>query len=167
MVGRNLKRKFLNKKIIIYQMPLFERIMGLFSIIVLTLIAVFGLINCVEKFEMSILLCAVLIYSGLMFFCIFKTFICLDISNKIIIIREFPGIKKQVLSLYNFKNIKISDGIQKNQFFTIEINYVGYSIKIDSWSTHPSCRLAFFNVYRRQVKRLNKFILRCERSLKN
>jgi len=163
MVGQNLKKHCLNKKIIIYQMPLFERIIGLFSAIVLTSIPVICLFIGVEKtFTMVILLLVMLMYSFFVFFCAFKIYICLDWNNKKIIIREFPGIKKQELPLDNLKEIKISEGIQYKNFFTIDINCVGYSKKINSWSTHPSCRLAIFNVYGRQTKRLKKFILKCQ-----
>ena len=167
MSGQNLKKHCLNKKIIIYQMPLFERIMGLISAIVLTSIPVSCLVIGVEKNAVVILLLAMLMYSIYIVFCAFKTYICLDVSNKKIIIREFPGIKKQELPLDNLKELKISDGTQYKDLFTIDINYVGYSKKINSWSTHPSCRLAMFNVYVRQTKRLKKFILKCEKHLKN
>lgn len=168
MGGQNLKKHCSNKKIIIYQMPLFERIMGLISAIVLTSIPVICLFIGVEKtFAMVILLLVMLMYSIFMVFCAFKTYICLDVSNKKIIIREFPGIKKQELPLDNLKELKISDGTQYKNLFTIDINYVGYSKKINSWSTHPSCRLAMFNVYGRQTKRFKKFIIKCEKYLKN
>lgn len=168
MDGQNLKKHCLNRKVIIYQMPLFERIMGIFSAIGLTLIPIVCLFIGVEKiFEMVILLLVMLMYSVFMFFCAFKTYICLDVDNKKIIIREFPGIKKQELPLDNLKEIKISDDTQYKNLFTLDINYVGYSKKINSWSTHPSCRLAMFNVYGRQTKRLKKFILKCEKYLKN
>lgn len=147
MDGQNLKKYCLNKKIIIYQMPLFERIIGLFSAIVLTSIPLICLFMGVEKiFAMVILLLVMLLYSIFIFFCAFKTYICLDVDNNKIIIREFPGIKKQELPLDNLKELKISGGIQYKNLFTIDINYVGYSKKINSWSTHPSCRLAKFNV---------------------
>ena len=83
-------------------------------------------------------------------------YICLNTNNKKIIIREFPGIRKQELSLDKLKELKISDGKQYKNLFTIDINYIGYSKKISSWSTHPSCMLAIFNVYGRQTKRLKK-----------
>ena len=87
-------------------------------------------------------------------------------KNKKIIIREFPGIKKQELPLDNLIEIKVSDGKKYNDLFTIDINYLGYSIKIDSWSIHPSCRLAMFNRYERQTKRLKKFALKCNKYFK-
>lgn len=168
MDGQNLKKHCLNKKITIYQMPLFERIMGLFSAIVLTSIPLICIFIGVEKiFAIVILLLVMLMYSIFIFFCAFKTYICLDVNNKKIIIREFPGIKKQELPLDNLKELKISDGTQYKNLFTIDINYIGYSKKINSWSTHPSCRLAIFNVYGRQTKRLKKFILKCEKYFKN
>ncbi len=168
MGGQNLKKHCLNKKIIIYQMPMLERIMALISAIVLISIPVICLFIGVEKiFAIVILLLVMLLYSIFMFFCAFKTYICLNTNNKKIIIREFPGIRKQELSFDKLKELKISDGKQYKNLFTIDINYIGYSKKINSWSTHPSCRLAIFNVYGRQTKRLKKFILKCEKYLKN
>ena len=168
MDGQKLKKDYLNKKIIIYQMPIFERIMGLFFAIVLTSIPVICVFIGVEKiFPMIILLVIMLMYCIFIFFCAFKTYICLDIVNQKIVIREFPGVKKQEFPLDGLKELKISDGLQCKSLFTIDLNYIGYSKKINSWSTHPSCRLAMFNAYNRQIKRLKKFILKCEKYLTN
>ena len=168
MDGHNLKKHRSNNKVIIYQMPLFERIIVMLSAIGLTSIPLICIFIGVEKiFSMVILLLAMIVYSVYMFFCAFKTYICLDVYNQKIIIREFSGIKKQELPLDNLKDIKISEGAQFKDLFTIDVNYVGYSKKIDSWSTHPSCRLAMFNVYGRQTKRLKKFVLKCEKHFKN
>ncbi len=163
MDGNGLKNKSMNKtKVIIYQMPLLERIMGIFSAIFLTLIPIACLILGFErKLEMIILLLVMIAYCAYMYFLVFKTYMCLDIKNKKLIIREFPGIKKRELSLENIKGIQISDDPQYKQSFTIDINYMGYTEKIISWSAHPTCRLALFGVYRRQTKRLKKFAKKC------
>lgn len=165
--GNPSKSKSLVKKIIIYQMPLFERIMGSFSAIGLTSIPLLCIIMGVEEiFSLVFLLLIMIIYSIYMFFCVFKTYICLDLANKKLIIREFLT-KKQEFSLNNFKDIKIVEDKQYKDLFVIDITFAGYHEKIQSWSTHPSCRLAMFNMYERQTKRLKKFISQCEEYLKN
>lgn len=66
----------MNKKVIIYQMPLFERIMGIYSAVILTAIPIICLIIGVEKiFETIILLFAVIAYCIFIYFIAFKTYI--------------------------------------------------------------------------------------------
>lgn len=152
----------LNKKIKIYQMPLFERIMLIFSAGFMTSIPIAVLILGSEvQLEMVILLIAMSFFSVYMFFSVFMTYICVDITKGKVIIREFPGFRKQELPLAGLKEIKIST--EQYNIFTIDFDYGSYSKKINSWSTHPSCRLAMFNAYNRQRARLNKFISKCEK----
>ena len=165
--GNHSKSKSLVKKIIIHQMPLFERIMGSFSAIGLTSIPLLCIIMGIEEiFSVAVFLLIMIIYSIYMFFCVFKTYICLDLVNKKLIIREVLT-KKQEFPLNNFKDIKIVQDKQYKDFITIDINFVGYNKKILSWFTDPSCRLAMFNMYERQTKRLKKFISQCEEYFNN
>lgn len=164
----NLKSGFSNK-IIVYQMPLFERIMGIFSMVVLTSIPILGLIiplyeSKKELIVVLVLLIAMILYCFFMYFNIFMTYICLDVKNKKLVIRESPGFKKEELYLDNIIDIKVSDGIDYKELFTIDIHCNGYTKKIISWSTEP--RLTLFNTYKRQIKRLKNFTEKCNQVLK-
>ena len=101
-----------------------------------------------------------------MFFNIFKTYICLDIKNNKLIIRETPGFKKEEFVLENINSIEVSDGVYTKEFFTIDINMTGYTRKISSWSVPPKSRISMFGGYKRQNKRLKKFIFKYEKYLK-
>lgn len=167
--GNGLKNKSLNKKrITIYQMPVFERIIGILSSIILTTIPVVALATGIEKKAgMIVLLMCMVVYCIFMYLNVFKTYICLDIENKKLIIREEPGIKKEELFLDNIVEIAICDGEKYKDLFTINIRCAGYTKKVISWSAHPTCRLAMFGVYKRQTKRLKKFAMECNQYLKN
>ena len=163
MVGNGLKNKYLNNKIIIYQMTLMDRVLGVWSGILLTSIPIICLISGFENvFAMIILLLVMIVYCIFMFFNIFKTYICLDIKN----IRETPGFKKEEFVLENINSIEVSDGVYTKEFFTIDINMTGYTRKISSWSVPPKSRISMFGGYKRQTKRLKKFIFKCEKYLK-
>lgn len=167
MVGNGLKNKYLNNKIIIYQMTLMDRVLGVWSGILLTSIPIICLISGFEKvFTMIILLLVMIVYCIFMFFNIFKTYICLDIKNNKLIIRETPGFKKEEFALENINSIEVSDGVYTKEFFTIDINMTGYTRKISSWSVPPKSRISMFGGYKRQIKRLKKFIFKCEKYLK-
>ena len=167
MVGNGLKNKYLNNKIIIYQMTLMDRVLGVWSGILLTSIPIICLILGFEKvFAMIILLLVMIVYCIFMFFNIFKTYICLDIKNNKLIIRETPGFKKEEFVLENINSIEVSDGVYTKEFFTIDINMTGYTRKISSWSVPPKSRISMFGGYKRQIKRLKKFIFKCEKYLK-
>jgi len=164
------KRESLNK-ITIYQMPVFEKIMGTISVLVLTPLPVIALILSLyetkkEFILVLFLLFAMILYSVLMYFSIFKTYIRLDTENKKLIIRESPGIKEEHIRLDNLIDIKVSDNVKYKELFTIDICCKGYTKKIISWSAHPSCRLAMFGVYRRQTKRLKRFAKECNDYIK-
>ncbi|MBQ7761532.1 MAG: hypothetical protein IJ400_05705 [Clostridia bacterium] len=166
MDGKNLKRQNLNKKIIIYQMPILERILGIFSALFLTAIPIVGLILGFErKGAMIILLLLMISYCVFMYFTIFKTYICLDVESNKLIVRESFGFKKEELSLDSLISITVSDGMQVKKLFTIDINFRNSTKKIISWSAHPTCRLAMFRVYERQTKRLKSFSDKCNEYL--
>lgn len=164
--GIGLKNKFLNNKIIIFQMTLMDRILGVLSAVLLTIIPILCLILDFEQvIEMIILLLIMFVYCVFMFFNVFKTYICLDKKNKKFIIRETPGLKKIELDLENIISIEISDGDYNKELFTININMQGYTKKITSWSVPPQSRISMFGGYKRQTKRLKKFCEECNEYL--
>lgn len=165
--GIGLKNKSLNNRIIIFQMTLMDRILGVWSGIVLTAIPIMCLVLDFEQvIGMISLLLVMIIYCVFMFFNVFKTYICLDRKNKKLIIRETPGFKKDELYLENIISIEVSDGIYTKEFFTIDINMPGYTKKISSWSVPPKSRISMFGSYNRQTKRLKKFCEECNEYLK-
>lgn len=114
------------------------------------------------------LLLAMIMYCIFMYFIVFKTYICIDIKNNKIVIRKFPGYKKEELSLYELVDIKVSDGLpaEFKDFFTIDIKFKGYTKQITSWSVGPGS-LPLTGSYRKQRKRLEKFCDECNKYLKN
>ena len=109
-------------------MTLIERILGIVSAVFLTLLPIVGLIvplyeDIKEFFMLLGLLLAMIMYCIFMYFIVFKTYICIDIKNNKIVIRKFPGYKKEELSLYELVDIKVSDGLpaEFKDFFTIDI----------------------------------------------
>lgn len=166
--GKKLKSKSLNNgKLVIYQMPLFDRIVGIWSVIMFTGLAVFGLITGYERKNSIIILLVMIAYGIAMFFNVFKTYICLDIQNNKLIIREDPGFKKEEISLGLIKDIEISNDVRRKEFFTIDIKYhTGFTKRIASW-TPTGYNISMFAGYKRQTKRLKKFILKCKPYLNN
>lgn len=166
MNGNGEKNKFLNKKIIIYQMTMIDRILGVWSCIFLTIIPIIHLIMEFEQvIEMIILLLVMIVCCVFMFFDVFKTYICLDIKSNKLIIRETPGFKKEELFLENIISIQVSDGTYTKESFTIDINMLGYTKKISSWSMSLESRISMFGGYKRQTKRLKKFCEKCNEYL--
>lgn len=153
-----------SNRIIIYQMPLFERVMMSFSAIVFILLGI-GWILVDDKAAATVILLCIMAYCVLAFLDIFMVYICLDIKNSKLIIREAPGIKKQELLLSSIVEIKISDGVPYKEFFTIDVICKGYTVKVVSWSAYPTCRLAMFGIYKRQTKRLCAFAKKCNEYL--
>lgn len=152
-------------KIIVYQMPLLERFLGAFSAIVLLAIPLAYLFiplyeNSKEFMLGIVIFAAVTAYCVLMYLCIFKTYICLDISGNKLVIREFLQAKKEI-PLTDVASLTVSDDLMRKGVFSLDINRIGYTQKILSWSTHPSYRLAMFRVYERQTKRLRRFVDKC------
>lgn len=165
MYGNGLRNKYSNSKIVIYQMTLLDRILGIWSGILLTSIPIIGLILEFKQVGMILLLLVMIVYCVFMFFNVFKTYICLDIKNNKLIIRETPGLKKEELPLQNILSIEVCDGIYTKKFFTIDINMPGYTKKIDSWSDPLMSRISVFGGYKRQTNRLKKFCEKCNRYL--
>lgn len=164
--GIGLKSKSSNNKIIIFQMTLMDRILGIWSAILFTIIPIICLVLGFERvIEMIILLLVMIVYWVFMFFNVFKTYICLDKKNKKFIIRESPGLKKEELYLENIISIEVSDGIDFKEFFTIDINMPGCTKQISSWSVPPDSRISMFGGYKRQRKRLEKFCEKCNQYL--
>jgi hypothetical protein len=118
-----------------------------------------------ELLKAFIILIAMLIYCVFAYFCVFKAYICLNVADNKLIIREDFGFKKTELCLDKFSDIKISDGIQCKELFTIDIKYDGHTQKIVSWSASPTCYLAMFSLYKRQTQRLKKFCEECNQYL--
>ena len=163
---KNLKNGFSNR-IIIYQMTLLDRVVGMWSALMFTALPIVGLLLGFEnKIGIIILLFAMVVYCIFMWFSVFKTYICLDVKNSKLIIRETPGLKKEELSLDAVTDIKISDGVNTKKLFTIDINMGGYVKQIKSWSTPPDSRISMFGGYKRQTKRLEKFCIKCNEYLK-
>ena len=166
MAGNGLKNKSLNKKIIIYQMTMIDRILGVWSGILFTIIPISCLILGFEQaMEMIILLLIAIVYCVFMFFNVFKTYICLDIKSNKLIIRETPGLKKEEFFLENIISIEVSDGVYTKEFFTIDINMRGHTKKISSWSVPPKSRISLFGGYKRQTRRLKNFCAECNKYL--
>lgn len=161
-------KKGSSNKIIIYQMTLLDRILGLWSAILFTILPIVGLILGIEPVVVVIVfLLLAVFYWVLMFFGVFKTYICLDIKNNKLIIRESPGFKKEELFLENIISIEVSDGVYTKEFFTIDINMPGYTKRINSWSIPPSSKTSMFGGYKIQTKRLKKFCEKCNQYLYN
>lgn len=162
MNGQNLKNHCSNKKIIIYQMTMVDRILGIWSGILFTTIPIISLIlGCEKVIEKIIVLLVMIVYCFFLFFDVFKTYIYLDIKSNKLIIRENPGFKKEEFFLENIISIKVSDGAYTKEFFTIDIIMPGYTKKIKSWSVPPKSKISMFGGYKRQTKRLKKFCEKC------
>ena len=162
-------RNGFSSKIIIYQMPMFERILALFSAIFLSVIPclylfipLFG--NTKELFLGITGLIAVLAYDIYTYFCVFKTYICFDVCGKELVIREFLQ-TEEVVRLEDVTCLAVTLDPKYHNIFSLDINHRSYTQKITSWSTHPSCRLALFRVNERQVKRLRDFAYKCNQHL--
>ncbi len=161
---KNLKNGSSNK-LIIYQMPLFERLLGAFSAIALTVIPLtylfIPLYKNPKEFALGVVILVTMIaYCVFMYLCIFKTYICFDLGGNKLVIREFLQTKKEI-PLTDIARLTLSDDLIRKGIFSLDINRIGYTQQILSWSTHPSCRLAMFRVYERQSKRLRKFVDKC------
>lgn len=95
MDGNCLKNKsFNNIRLIIHKMPLLDRVIGLFSSVVLTILPIVCLIlNYEHKMNMIILLIALLVFSFVMYLKAFKTYICIYVDNNKITINK--GLKRK------------------------------------------------------------------------
>jgi hypothetical protein len=166
---KDSKPKSLNKnRIIIYQMTLLDKFLC-----ALTALGSLGLpisaliINAVDfTLEVMVFLLAAIGINILMYFSIFKEYICLDIKNNKLIIRESPGFWKEELLISDVLSIKISDGTNTRDFFTIDIETLTCTKKIYSWSTPPSSRTSIVG-RRIQRQRLEKFCEECNAYLES
>ena len=164
MDGNGLKNKSSNNcKLIIHKIPLLDRIVGLFSSLVLTIIPIVCLcLNYEHKINMIILLIALLFFSFVMYLRAFKTYICFDLdSNKITISN---GLKKEEFSIYGLMSITVETDTKYPNLFSLNYNFVGYTKKDYSWSTGPSSRVLFGSI-NTQRKRLEKFCEECNKYL--
>lgn len=164
MDGNGLKNKSSsNCKLIIHKMSLLDRIIGLFSSLVLTIIPIVCLcLNYEHKINMIILLIALLFFSFVMYLSAFKTYICFDLdSNKITISK---GFKKKEFSIYGLMSITVETDTKYPNLFSLNYNFVGYTKKDYSWSTGPSSRVLFGSI-ETQRKRLEKFCEECNKYL--
>lgn len=165
MDGRGLKNKFSNNnKIVIYQQPLVNRIILALSALVLTAIPIACLLMGYEGIlEMVVCLLAMMAYCVLVYFSVFKTYICLDMESNTLIIREFPGYKQKVFSAYQLSSLTVSDGTPENNqhAYTLDLNFVGLTVKLNSWSVGYGAWLTA-GINR---KRLEKFCEKCNQYL--
>lgn len=162
-----LKNGSLNKTTL-YQLPLGARIVYLCSAIGLTFLPIFGIIVLDEKVVALLILIALLAFDIYIFFLVFKTYIRVDFDAGQLIVREFPGFTKKVISLDDVRQISISPShiaSSKQQYFTISILHCGGVYRIDSWSTGTPGFKLMFNNNRRQIKRLEKFCEKCNQYL--
>ena len=165
MDGNGLKNKSLNNNtfLIIYKMPLIERIMGILSPIILIIIPIVCLfLNYEDKFNMIVLLIVLLFLGFVMYLSTFKTYICFDIENKKIIISE--GLKKEELSTFGLMNITVETDKKDTKLFSLNYNFIGYSKKDYGWSTGPSSRVLFGSIKTQRI-RLEKFCEECNKYL--
>lgn len=154
-------------------MPIMDRIGMIFSGLLLTIIPIVCLSvplykNDKELIMILLFLFAMLLYCVFVYYSVFKIYICLDIIHNTIVIREFPGCKKDELSMHGLIDLKVSDGtpLKNKCLFTLDINFDGYTKYITSWSVGPGS-LPFLGSYRAQRKRLEKFCEQCNKYLNN
>lgn len=165
--GNGLKNKYLNKKrIIIYQRPLIERILTIGQYLLILIPIVCLILGYEHVIETIIILLVLIVYCIYINYIAFNTYICLDLVNNKLIIKEYPGIKKQEYNLDYIMNITISDAKYYNKYFTIDINFKTFTKKIKSWSwSSRSSKMTLFGGYKIQTKRLKKFCEECNRYL--
>ena len=152
-----------NTRLIIHKMPLLDRIIGLLSPVVLTIIPIVCLIlNYENRIQMIIVLIALLVLCFVMYLSAFKTYICFDVDSNNITINK--GIKKEDLSTFGLMSITVETDDKYPNLFSLNYNFVGYSKKDYSWSTGPSSRVLFGSV-KTQRRRLEKFCEECNKYL--
>ena len=162
----NLKNSFSNK-IIIYKYPVVDRILMMFSAIIVTFIPLICIIlglfnNDTELIEMISLLILMIAVSIVMYFGAFKTYICFDVKNNKIIISSW--FKKEELTSIGLKSITVETEIKFPNLFSINYNFIGYSKNDYSWSTGPSSRVLFGSIKTQRI-RLEKFCKECNKYL--
>lgn len=144
-------------------MPLLDRIIGLFSSVILTIIPIVCLsLDYEHKFHMIIVFITLLFFDFVMYLSAFKTYICFDVDNNKITINK--GLKKEALSSFGLLSITVETDAKYPNLFSLNYNFIGYSKKDYSWSTGPSSRVLFGSV-RTQRRRLEKFCEECNKHL--
>lgn len=167
MDGNGLKNKSLNKNIKIYQLTLMDRICGVLSGILFPILSIIGLIRgAVPMIITIIIFLFMIVYCVFVFLNVFKTYICLDIKNNKLIIREALKYRKEEFDLKYIISIEVTHKDYTDEYFTIDIHMPGYTKKIDSWSGTLT-NISFFAGYKRQIKRLIKFCEECNKYLNN
>lgn len=158
--GQSLKDNSLNnKKILIHKMPLLERIMGLFSAIVLTALQVALLfLGYEEVLTTIIILLIMLVYCFFMYLRAFKTFIWLDCEHEKIIIQN--GTEKKEVSATKLISLQVEDDPQCPSVFTLNYYFVDYTEKDYGWSIGFESRVLFGTI-RGQKRRLEAFCEQC------
>ena len=164
--GKNLKNKSLNKKIIIYQIPLFGRILFIVSPFFLLAISIYGLID--ENIKIG----NIILVLCMIFCCLFmplealKRYICLDLENKKLLIHEGLGSKKQEISIYGLVGFRVTNWDKNSKsLFKLEVIFNGYTNEIYSWSIGMGAKYSMFTTNRVQRKRLEKFCEECNKYL--
>ena len=168
------------KAIKLYQVPLFERILTILFfngalIFLIWLVTPWSRSFASEYFfEGLIALIAVPIEAWYIYFVLFRCYIRFDIEKGKVTLREipyensnklFPSAKKTEYNISFIKEMKFTRGNKKfKEISTIDIlRYNGVSTKITSWREG---NMVIFFTYNRQAKRIEKFLDKCNRALK-
>jgi hypothetical protein len=77
-----------------------------------------------------------------------------------IVVRDFLCGKKEELSLYGVSDVRVTSDPKCKSIFTFDINYIGYTKKIYSWSLGRRST-TFFSSNRNQKRRLTEFAIEC------
>jgi len=162
----NLKDKSSNKKrIIIFEWPFYSRILLLISAIVFPAILIFNVFTgqC-NKLESILIFIGSALYIILVFFEVFKNYICIDINKKELIIREWGGFKKEIISIDRVHEIKIDTNRIGRENFPIIIVLYGYIKRIKSWNIYNG-RYSCLERFSKRIKRIEKFCKECNEYL--
>lgn len=87
-----------------------------------------------------------------------NTFICFYPTEKKLVIREFPGLKKNEIVINSVREIVISD--DENKLFSIDVICDNYTKKVYSWSYGPGS-MPSIGSKRKQKQRLIEFSKEC------
>ena len=161
--GQKLKNGFSNnKKLILYLTPLFERICAFITMIFLSLMVIaFFFVSQMKSYE---LISCLLFILGIDIYiiCELRSYIAIDFDSNNLIICEFPGSKREIISLYQIQEMKLSFDPQEKLVFTIDIlQKNGDILKIYSWGGARGMRHLYFNSFKRQTQRIKKFLNQC------
>jgi len=162
------KNGYLNK-IIIYKFPIIDRIINIFSFIFFIILGLICIIaklynNSEELVVIIIILLFTLVFSVISCFSLCNSYICFDIENNKIIISD--GLKKKELGALSLISISVGYASKYSNNYTLNFNYIGFTIKNNDWLTHSISRpTTLFYSIRIQVKRLKKFCEECNRYL--